>query len=83
MLTLDASTNEKHTAVVKPAQTCAPRYLPSIAVCNAPPKEGPVSAANDSVLKAMPNRVPNIFISGVILATVEGIRHWNAALVIP
>ena len=57
------------------AHNWAPRNPPLSALCKAPPIGGPVSAANDNALNAIPNQVPNMFMLGVMAATVDGIKH--------
>lgn len=66
-------------AVARPANNCAPRNLPCIALWMAPPIGGPVKAAKDKVPNAIPSRVPNFVMSGLMLATVDGTSDWNAA----
>lgn len=48
---------------------------PPVALCSAPPMGGPVNAANDIVAKHIPSHVPNLLISGQMLATVDGMMH--------
>lgn len=71
------------TAVETAAHRIAPVYFPPCALSKAPPIGGPVNAAKDNVPNAIPRRVPNLVMSGVIDAKVEGIKHWNAALAHP
>jgi hypothetical protein len=54
-----------------------------MAACSAPPIGGPVKAANESAVDAIPSRVPTMFRSGVTAAIVDGNKHWYDALVIP